>query len=103
MKNTNNQLFSLAEKLNEIAEELREIRCDIQENRQRRKGTLFDMIKKSAYDKDNKYSITDEDCYNFVQLVENWLPKELNYDSPYPENEIDGYNLALKQIKENLR
>jgi hypothetical protein len=98
-----NQLSSLAEKLNEIAEELREMRCDIQENGQRRKGSLYDLIKKCAYDKDSKYSITDEDCENFVHLVDNWLPKALTYDSPYPENEVDGYNLALKQIRENLR
>jgi hypothetical protein len=98
-----NHLFSLAEKLNDIAEELRQMRCDIQENKHRRTGTLFDKIKKCAYDKDTNIKITDEDCETFVKLVENWLPKELSYEDPYPESEVDGYNLALRYIRQNLR
>lgn len=98
-----NHLFSLAEKLTQIAEELRQMRCDIHETRHKRSGTLFDKVKRCAYNKDSNIKISDEDCELFVRIVESWLPEELSYDDPYPESEVDGYNLALRHIRDNLR
>lgn len=55
---------------------------------------------------DNLQNCDPETVSNLLQTIENWLPYEQTYcGSQLPafvEHEIDGYNLALQEIKSKL-